>query len=282
LIGKPGSSSGVPSKPSGTAGTLPNGGGSWSSSPTGSNSGGGSSGSGSHGSGSHGSGSLSNSPPSATSSAGSSAIGGHGAGGYGSGSTVSASGHGAGGHGSATGSFSQSSAFSTVIKAHNATSTASATKTSSAVPSSSTCNTNPKATYTAGTIPGCKRCDGQPGTDQFCGFDINTNYYENTPITCNVVTYEFDITEATASPDGYERFVMLVNGEFPGPTIKASWGDTVVVKINNKMNTNVSNILFKRLALTSSEGYSNSFPRCAPTQQQWQRRSPIRQSMPVS
>jgi FtsP/CotA-like multicopper oxidase with cupredoxin domain len=37
---------------------------------------------------------------------------------------------------------------------------------------------------------------------------------------------------------------MLVNGQMPGPTIKASWGDTVVVKVNNKLQTNGTSIHF--------------------------------------
>ena len=37
---------------------------------------------------------------------------------------------------------------------------------------------------------------------------------------------------------------MLVNGEMPGPAIKASWGDTVVVKVNNLLQNNGTSIHF--------------------------------------
>jgi hypothetical protein len=121
------------------------------------------------------------------------------------------------------------------------TTSSTATSSSSTVSSATTCSTAP--TLTAGAIPGCVRCEGQPGTDQFCGFDVNTNSYLNTPKTCNVVTYEFDITQTTLAPDGVERLVMVVNGQMPGPTINASWGDTVVVKVNNKLaNANGTSI----------------------------------------
>jgi FtsP/CotA-like multicopper oxidase with cupredoxin domain len=99
-------------------------------------------------------------------------------------------------------------------------------------------------TYTAGTLPNCNRCEGQPGTDQFCGYDINTNYYEDTPITCNVVTYEFELTNTTFSPDGIERLGLVVNGQMPGPAIKASWGDTVVVTVKNSLQNNGTSIHF--------------------------------------
>jgi len=87
-------------------------------------------------------------------------------------------------------------------------------------------------------------CQGQPGTDQFCGYDINTDYYQHTPKTCNVVTYEFEITNTTISPDGIERLGLLVNGQMPGPTIRASWGDTVVVTVKNSMQNNGTSIHF--------------------------------------
>jgi FtsP/CotA-like multicopper oxidase with cupredoxin domain len=46
------------------------------------------------------------------------------------------------------------------------------------------------------------------------------------------------------SPDGVERLVMVVNGQMPGPAIKASWGDTVVVKVNNLLQNNGTSIHF--------------------------------------
>jgi FtsP/CotA-like multicopper oxidase with cupredoxin domain len=88
------------------------------------------------------------------------------------------------------------------------------------------------------------RCQGQPGNDQFCGYDINTNSYQHTPKTCNVVTYEFEITNTTISPDGIERLGLLINGQMPGPTIRASWGDTVVVTVKNSMQNNGTSIHF--------------------------------------
>ncbi|KAJ5110489.1 hypothetical protein N7532_001024 [Penicillium argentinense] len=58
------------------------------------------------------------------------------------------------------------------------------------------------------------------------GFDITTDYYENIPDTGVVREYWFNIENGTASPDGVEFPVQLINGSFPGPTIIADWGDT--------------------------------------------------------
>lgn len=72
--------------------------------------------------------------------------------------------------------------------------------------------------------------------------DINTDYALNWPDTGKVVEvrcwvcmhwdqcslptsvspqYQLEITNTTGAPDGFERLLMLVNGQFPGPTIQA-------------------------------------------------------------
>lgn len=48
-------------------------------------------------------------------------------------------------------------------------------------------------------------------------------------------TYNFDIARGFKSPDGVNRSVLLVNGQFPGPTIEANWGDTITVNVCNKI-----------------------------------------------
>jgi FtsP/CotA-like multicopper oxidase with cupredoxin domain len=48
----------------------------------------------------------------------------------------------------------------------------------------------------------------------------------------------------TASPDGFERNVLLVNGSLPGPTIEANWGDTIVVHVSNSLANNGTGIHF--------------------------------------
>ena len=103
----------------------------------------------------------------------------------------------------------------------------------------------------------CVPCEGQPGSDPttFCGFDINTDYYQNVPKTCNTVTYTFDITNTTISPDGIERIALLVNGQMPGPTIEANWGDTVVVTVNNKLTNNGTSIHFHGLRQNLTNEY---------------------------
>lgn len=78
----------------------------------------------------------------------------------------------------------------------------------------------------------------------WAGFDLDTNYYERIPNTGVVREFWFDIVNTTAAPDGIEREVLLVNGQFPGPTIEANWGDTIKVHVRNSMQNNGSAIHF--------------------------------------
>ncbi|KAJ9619830.1 hypothetical protein H2203_008101 [Taxawa tesnikishii (nom. ined.)] len=94
-----------------------------------------------------------------------------------------------------------------------------------------------KPTATAACVP----CEGQ-GSGQYCGFDVNTNSYENTPITCNVVPVQLDLTECTVSPDGIERTALCVNGQTPGPLIEANWGDILQITVTNSMSLNGTSV----------------------------------------
>ena len=46
-------------------------------------------------------------------------------------------------------------------------------------------------------------------------------------------TYNFNIARAFISPDGVNRSALLINGQFPAPTIEANWGDTITVNVCN-------------------------------------------------
>lgn len=101
----------------------------------------------------------------------------------------------------------------------------------------------------------CVPCQGQSGSLPYCGGDANTNHYQFTPKTCRKVYYEFDITNGTVAPDGIERIAFLVNGQMPGPTIEANWGDTVVVKVNNKLTANGTSIHFHGIRQLNTSEY---------------------------
>ena len=65
----------------------------------------------------------------------------------------------------------------------------------------------------------------------------NTNPYQNAPVTGVVRNYDFTISRAALSPDGFQKSMILVNGQYPGPTIEANWGDTIQVTVRNNIQS---------------------------------------------
>lgn len=63
----------------------------------------------------------------------------------------------------------------------------------------------------------------------------NANPYTQSPTTGQVRPYHFHIKRGIIAPDGYQKEVLLINGQFPGPTIEANWGDTITVHVHNNI-----------------------------------------------
>ncbi|KAH6658450.1 multicopper oxidase [Truncatella angustata] len=85
-------------------------------------------------------------------------------------------------------------------------------------------------------------CSGNTATtrSEWCDYSIDTDYTSESPDTGVTREYYFELTETTASPDGYERYVQTINGSIPGPTIIADWGDTVVVHLTNSLSSSTN------------------------------------------
>jgi iron transport multicopper oxidase len=59
------------------------------------------------------------------------------------------------------------------------------------------------------------------------------------------VHYDWDITWVWANPDGLQpRSVIGINGKFPCPAIEADLGDTIEVKVNNKLGNETTGLHF--------------------------------------
>ncbi|KAI1323441.1 multicopper oxidase [Xylariaceae sp. FL0255] len=57
------------------------------------------------------------------------------------------------------------------------------------------------------------------------------------PITGITRYYDFDVQRKLLSPDGFQKSGIFVNGQFPGPTIEANWGDWIEVRLHNNIET---------------------------------------------
>lgn len=49
------------------------------------------------------------------------------------------------------------------------------------------------------------------------------------------VNFPITLTWATGSPDGFERNLIYVNGQFPGPTLNITEGDNVEFVVTNQL-----------------------------------------------
>ncbi|KAI9766480.1 MAG: hypothetical protein M1839_004901 [Geoglossum umbratile] len=63
----------------------------------------------------------------------------------------------------------------------------------------------------------------------------NSNPLGPAPSTGVTRTYDFTIKRQKKSPDGVQRDVIIVNGQFPGPTIQGNWGDMIQVTVHNQI-----------------------------------------------
>ncbi|KAK3384924.1 multicopper oxidase-domain-containing protein [Podospora didyma] len=76
-------------------------------------------------------------------------------------------------------------------------------------------------------------------------FNINTDYETSTPNTGVTRTYTFTLTEVNSwvgGDGGVKVKAMLVNGQFPGPTVTANWGDRINITVINNLVTNGTSI----------------------------------------
>jgi FtsP/CotA-like multicopper oxidase with cupredoxin domain len=81
-----------------------------------------------------------------------------------------------------------------------------------------------------------KGCVNRPGSRGcwFDGYNIMTDYEQFVP-PGRTRTYELTLSDAPCQPDGYKTDCLLINGQYPGPTITADWGDTIQVTVNNNL-----------------------------------------------
>lgn len=55
--------------------------------------------------------------------------------------------------------------------------------------------------------------------------------------TTNVTRY-YDLTVARCelAPDGFKKNMICINGQFPGPTLSANWGDNFEITVHNELS----------------------------------------------
>ncbi|KAK0631038.1 Cupredoxin [Bombardia bombarda] len=95
--------------------------------------------------------------------------------------------------------------------------------------------------------PGGKPCGQNNETNRACwknSWNISTDYEISNPPAFNTRNIDFHITNVTnwLGPDGVRKPAMLINNQFPGPTIDAEWGDYIQVNVYNDLQNNGTSI----------------------------------------
>jgi FtsP/CotA-like multicopper oxidase with cupredoxin domain len=98
----------------------------------------------------------------------------------------------------------------------------------------------PKRQAATATRPVDPACTHGPSSRQCWTppYSVNTNYDAVWPTTGKTVKYTLDVQNKTLAPDGFPRVVYAINGQYPGPTIRANWGDTLEITVTNSLTTN--------------------------------------------
>ncbi|KAF2271885.1 uncharacterized protein EI97DRAFT_497001 [Westerdykella ornata] len=98
----------------------------------------------------------------------------------------------------------------------------------------------PPTSETSGSVVARAECENSP-TSRQCwtgNFSIDTDFHHTWPDTGVTVSYDFRIQNRTMAPDGVPKWMAVMNGQFPGPTIYADWGDTISVSVTNELENN--------------------------------------------
>jgi FtsP/CotA-like multicopper oxidase with cupredoxin domain len=87
------------------------------------------------------------------------------------------------------------------------------------------------------------------------GFSIKTDFDQKHPVTGVTVPFNLEITNTTCSPDGNgKQQCYLINGQFPGPTITANWGDTLSITVKNSLQDNGTSLHWHGIRQLNSVG----------------------------
>jgi len=163
---------------------------------------------------------------------------------------------------------SSTKASSSSVKTSSTSSSVKASSTTTAkVSSSSTPSKTSSSSPSATSKVADSACSNGPLT-RSCwasGYSIATDFDAKWPTTGKTVYANLELFNTTCNPDGNgERLCMLFNNQYPGPTIRANWGDTVQVTVKNSLQNNGTSIHWhglRQLGTTSQDGV-NGITEC--------------------
>jgi hypothetical protein len=126
------------------------------------------------------------------------------------------------------------------------------------------------STLVAGPTTTSKVADGSCSNGAYTrecwsdGFSISADFDSKWPTTGKTRYYNFEITNTTCAPDGILKQCLLINNQYPGPTVYADWGDKISITVKNSLENNGTGIHFhgiRQLNSNSQDG-ANGLTEC--------------------
>ena len=71
--------------------------------------------------------------------------------------------------------------------------------------------------------------------------------------------FKWEVKYELKSPDCFEKLVITINGQFPGPTIKAQQGDTIIVELKNSFMTENVAVHWHGIRQVRTQSYSKCY-----------------------
>lgn len=85
------------------------------------------------------------------------------------------------------------------------------------------------------------------------GYSVATDFDQKWPTTGVTRYYTLTVSNTTCSLDGSpKKQCFLYNGQFPGPLIRANWGDNLVVTVNNNLKSNGTGVHWHGVRMKST------------------------------
>ncbi|KAH7061698.1 Cupredoxin [Paraphoma chrysanthemicola] len=95
-----------------------------------------------------------------------------------------------------------------------------------------------------GLLTSRQACSNGPTTRDCwsAGYNINNDPDTSFPPGGQIRSYVFNVGRTTLNIAGVSRSMLTINGQYPGPTINANWGDTIRVTVKNTLTDNGTDI----------------------------------------
>ncbi|CAD0090812.1 unnamed protein product [Aureobasidium vineae] len=97
--------------------------------------------------------------------------------------------------------------------------------------------TTSSGSYKPSTLPPSTSSSSTSSSSTIARLNIQLRPEDHITREPTTLSFKWRVTSVLQYPDGVEKLVFLINGQFPGPTIEARSGDRLVIELENGLKT---------------------------------------------